>query len=77
MKGILPDMGFIVPLLFYKDGFGFKQPMKVDMPLNKEARPIYHSKSYEIISTIQIYELTQGQFFKRSLTSLNSEFSFS
>ena len=26
------------PLLFYKDGFGIKQPMMVDMPLNKETR---------------------------------------
>ena len=27
----------IVPLLlFYKNGFGIKQPAKVDMPLNKD-----------------------------------------
>ena len=26
------------PLFFYKDGFGIKHPMKVDMPLNKETK---------------------------------------
>ena len=34
-------------LLFYKDGFSIKQPMKVDMPLNKETKP------YMIISELQ------------------------
>ena len=33
---ILPAMGSIVSLLFfYKDIFGIKQPIKVDMPLNQ------------------------------------------
>ena len=33
---ILPVIGSIVPpLFFYKDGFSIKQPMKVDVPLNK------------------------------------------
>ena len=31
-------MGQIVSLLsFYKNGYGIKKPMKVDMPFNKEA----------------------------------------
>ena len=31
-------MGKKSPLLFfYKDGFGIKQPTKVDMPLNKQS----------------------------------------
>ena len=34
---ILPTMTYILPLMFfYKDGFGFKTPMKVDMLLKKE-----------------------------------------
>ena len=33
-------MGLIVPLLSYKNGFGIKKPMKVDMPLIKEAQLI-------------------------------------
>ena len=28
----------ILPDMFYKDGFGIKLPIKVDMPLNKETR---------------------------------------
>ena len=28
----------MIPLLSYKDGFGIKLPMKVDMPLNKELK---------------------------------------
>ena len=36
---ISPAIGWIVPLLFfYKDGFGIKSPIKVDMPLNKETK---------------------------------------
>ena len=32
--------GTIVPQLpFYKDGFGIKKPIKVDIPLNKETKP--------------------------------------
>ena len=35
-----PAKGLVVPLLFfYKDGFCIKQPMKVDIPLNKENKP--------------------------------------
>ena len=26
-------------MLFYKEGFGIKEPTKVDMPLNKEIKP--------------------------------------
>ena len=40
-------MGWIVLLLFCKDGFGFKKIMKVDMPLkqwNKTIRKAYKSK---------------------------------
>ena len=34
---IPPAMCYIVPLLFfYKDGFGIKWAITVDMPLNKE-----------------------------------------
>ena len=37
----LPAMYQIVPLMFlYKDGFGIKSPMKVDMPFNKKVKPI-------------------------------------
>ena len=36
MNSLIPK---IVPLLFfYKDGFGLKEPTKVDMPLNKESK---------------------------------------
>ena len=34
-----PCIGQILSLLFfYKDGFGIKYPIKVDMPLNKETK---------------------------------------
>ena len=37
----LPAKGYIVTHLFlYKDGFGIKYPMKVDIPLNQELKPI-------------------------------------
>ena len=39
-----PAMGWIVPLLFYKDSFGIWYSMKVNMPLNKETKP---NQSYE------------------------------
>ena len=40
---ILPEIGLIVPLLFFSEnGFGIKQPTKVDMPLNKETKPSYN-----------------------------------
>ena len=33
-------MGWIVLLLsFSKEGFGIKYPVKIDIPLNKEAKP--------------------------------------
>ena len=38
---ILSAMGQIAPLLFFfENGFGIKWPTKVDMPLNKETKPI-------------------------------------
>ena len=37
---ILSAMGQIVSLMFFlENGFGIKQPSKVDMPLNKETKP--------------------------------------
>ena len=37
---IQPSMVYIVLLLFfYKDGFGIKLSIKIDMPLNKETNP--------------------------------------
>ena len=65
---------------------------RVDMPLNKETKPnqtVYFPSfnlttffllpsSYHIYPTPPVgQDMTQGQFFKRSLTGLNSEFSFS
>ena len=33
-------MGYIVSLLFfYKDNFGIREPMQIDMPINKENKP--------------------------------------
>ena len=41
MSSFIPaSVGWIVPqLFFYKDRFGTKQPIKVDMPLSKETKP--------------------------------------
>ena len=40
-------MGSILPLIFYSDGCGIKYPTKVDMPLNKEAKPNQTKKKNE------------------------------
>ena len=38
---ILPAMGEIASLLFFwNNNFGIQQPMKVDMPLNKETNNV-------------------------------------
>ena len=31
----------VLLLFFYKDGFGIKYPIKIDVPLNKETKPNY------------------------------------
>ena len=37
---IPPAMCYVAPQqFFYKDGFGIKQPKKIDMPFNKETKP--------------------------------------
>ena len=39
---ITTAMGLIISLLFFNEGdFSIKYPMKVDTPLNKEAKQIY------------------------------------
>ena len=61
---ILPAMGEIVPLFIWKDCFGTKYPTRVDMPLNKETKPIYIFKEnfkllicskYDVYIYIYIY----------------------
>ena len=44
---ILPAMGWIVPLLFFKENsFGIECPTKVDVPLNREIEPTkFHWKT--------------------------------
>ena len=40
MKSLsFPAMGWIVPLLFYKDGFSIKCPTKINTSFNKETKP--------------------------------------
>ena len=48
MKYLIPRiLGEIIPLLpLCKDGFGNKEPKKVDVPLNKETETIIHYKIY-------------------------------
>ena len=36
---ILPDMGLMVPLLFWRMALALNDLPKVDMPLNKETKP--------------------------------------
>ena len=47
----------VVPLLsFYKDGFSIKLPMKVDIPLNKEAKSNKYSVTYSGCSVSYWYQ---------------------
>ena len=55
---LFPAIGKIVlQLFFYKDGFGFKYPKRVDMPLNKETK----SDLFKVIisSEARIYEFLE------------------
>ena len=53
-------MGWIVSLsFFYKDGCGIKEPMRFDMPLNKETQQFYAFEYSHLIPIIysQLYGL--------------------
>ena len=44
-----PSYGLVPLLFFYKDDFGIKLFMNLDMPLNKEAKPNINKCPYWII----------------------------
>ena len=49
---IISAMGLKVPLLFlWKDGFGIKQPKKVDMSFNNKTNKIWKQSSKSLTDT--------------------------
>ena len=63
-----------MPLLFFlENGFGIKQPTKVDMPLNKETKP----KNMKHRAFTQLTGCDTGSIFKQNTSVLNEAFSFS
>ena len=56
---ILIPPSVLALLLIYKDGFGIKQPMKVDMPLNKETK-----ERIDVKTTVVSKTSKQRQFDK-------------
>ena len=56
-------MGYIVPLLFYKNIFGIKWHTKVDMPLNKEIK----------INQIELLKLDNNLTARKEMTSHSSK----